>query len=121
MQSAEAGGEAFDLGLDCLLHGALKAIRNVAVTPGGMLALGSPGGVEETWLGDQNEGLIRDLALPWGAFRGGQLFERSAQVNGGGAAAIARFPGDRFGKGPVYFECSRAVLEAAYPPAVTVG
>src|SRR5215203_5569034 len=72
----ETGGETFYLRLDPLGHVEGRAVWDVAVGPDGMLALGVfPAG---------------DGGLPRC-----DLVQRRAEVDGPGAPALLRFPGDR--------------------------
>ena len=53
---AEAGGEAFHLGFDGVRHVQGRAVGNMAIGPGGVLAGGRAGGVEESVLREEDKG-----------------------------------------------------------------
>ena len=85
---AEAGGEALDLGFDDV--GAVDggAVGDVAVGPGGVLAFGGAGGVEEAGLDEEDEGTVVEAAVEGVVLGVGDLCERAAEVDGGGAEAL---------------------------------
>src|SRR5947207_725992 len=66
---AKAGREALDLLLDCRTHVDGRAVRDVAVRPGRVLAGRGTGVVEETLLREQDEGPLRVASFPRCAFR----------------------------------------------------
>ena len=54
---AEASGEALDLGFEAVEHVFGGGVGDVAVGPGDVLTGGGAGGIEEGWLGEEDEGL----------------------------------------------------------------
>ena len=109
---AEAGRESFDLCLDRAGHVGSGAVRHMAVGPGGVFSRGSPRGVEEAGLDEDDERSLRQMPFPGRALRCGDFVEGAAEVDGGGAEAVGRFPGGRCVESPVHFENAGAVAEA---------
>lgn len=109
---AEAGGEALDLGFDAIGHVECGAVGEVAIGPEDVAVLRCAGGVAEGWLGDEDEGSFRVLTAEDGGFGIGDFFERAAEVEGEGIAALGRAPGDGLGEGVVDFEGGGAVAKA---------
>jgi hypothetical protein len=60
-----------------------------------VLALGSARLIEEALLGEQDERPLGVLTAGDGGLAGGDLVQRRAEVDGPGAPALLRFPGDR--------------------------
>lgn len=108
---AEAGGEAFDLGLDARGHVDGAAVGNVAVGPAGVASGGSAGGIDQRLLGDEDERLSGRAAVHHFRFGATDVVEASADVDGGGGAAGFVAPGDGLAQGPVDFEDGGAVAE----------
>ena len=111
---AEARGEALDLRLDRVGHVAAPAVRDVAVRPGGVLALRRAGRVEQRVLGEQHE---RPLGRRCSSRRRARRRRsRRASRRGGRSPArraLGRAPRDRPVERPVELECARAVPVAA--------
>ena len=92
---AEAGREALELRLDARGHVDAGAARHVAVGPGGVLSGRRARRVEQALLRDDHVRPLRVLAAPDGRLAADDLLERSADVDGAGALALGRAPGDR--------------------------
>ena len=118
---AESGREALDLRLDPLGHVARPAVRDVAVRPRRLLALGHATRVEEALLREENVRLLADGAAPRLALGRGDLLERAAEVDGRGARALLRRPRDRPVERPVDLEHARPVAKLLEPVAVALG
>lgn len=106
----ESGGEPFDLCFEARQHVDGGSVRDVAIGPGGVAIGGGARGVEEARLGQEDEGSFGVVAGAHRFFGGGDFFESSAQVDGGGLQAFSRFPRNGIAKGVVDFEDSGAVL-----------
>ena len=113
--SAEAGGEAFDLGFEAVERGCgigiWSTVGDVAVGPGDVLALGSAAGVEESGLGNEDEGAFGVAAGGHGGFGGGDLRQAATEVDGSCSEAGGGAPGDGTGEGVVDLEGGGAVAE----------
>src|ERR1039457_4197821 len=104
---AEAGGKALHLRLNGIRHVRRGRVRQVAVGPGGMLSMGSAGGVEECVLDEENERRAGVAGFPMG-----DLVEGAAEVHGAGASAGGGAPGDGAVQRPVDLECAGAVARS---------
>jgi hypothetical protein len=109
---AKTWGEAFHLLLDSLAHVDCGSVRDVAVGPGGVVAFGSAGGIEQAGLDQDDERALDDFSAPGRAFAERDFFHGAAEVNRCGVAALGRAPGDGRTEGPVHLECSGAVAIA---------
>ena len=118
---AEAGREALDLRLDPLRHVDARAVRDVAVRPGRVPPGRRARRVEEALLGEQHERPLRDLPAPRRRLRRRDLLQRRSEVDGPGACAFLRPPGDRPVERPVELEHARPVAVALQPAAVARG
>src|SRR5918993_925526 len=114
----ETGGETFYLRLDPLRHVEGRAVWDVAVGPDGMLAFGGARLIEEALLGEQDERPLGVLTAGDGGLAGGDLVQRRAEVDGPGAPALLRFPGDRAVEREVHLECAGAVTVALEAPPI---
>ena len=77
---AKAWCEALDLGLDPLRHVDGRAIGNVTIAPGRVPAQWGACVIEQRLLRENDERLLGRVSLPRRSFAGGDLFNRSAQV-----------------------------------------
>src|SRR5690242_20382083 len=64
----------------------------MAVGPCSMFSLWGPGRIEQTRLGQQNKGTIREMPTSNCMLGGGDLLKTSPEVQGGGARTIRCFP-----------------------------
>jgi hypothetical protein len=113
---AEAGRESLDLSLDCPANVDGRAVRDVTVGPGRVLADRRASVVEEALLREQDEGPLGVPSLPRRALGFGDLGRRAAEMDGGGARNLGGAPRDRAVERVVDLEDARAVaptLEAA--------
>src|SRR5215218_2535946 len=92
---SETGGETFYLRLDPLGHVEGRAVWDVAVGPYGILALGGARLVEEALPGEQYKEPLGVFPAGDGGLPRCDLVQRRAEVDGPGAPALLRFPGDR--------------------------
>src|SRR5579875_2819146 len=76
----------------------------MAVGPEDMPAAGRSGGVEERWLGCKHKRALRLAAVGDCLLGGGDFFECAAEMDGDGAPARGRAPGNRIGECVVDFE-----------------
>lgn len=74
-----------------------------------MHALRSARCIEQARLGEKDERFLRMLTLQHGSFRGGDLLERAAEVDGGSAKALGRFPRNGPVERPVHLVGRRSV------------
>src|SRR5918994_7285777 len=117
----ETRREALDLRLDRLRIVLARAVRHVAVRPGGVLALGRAGGVEARVLCQEHERRRPLPAGPGRPLRGRELVERAAEVHRRGAADLGRAPRDGLRERPVQLEGTRPVAVAAERALVALG
>ena len=75
------------LGLDARAHVDRRPRRYVAVGPGGVLAIGGPGGIEKGRLRKQHVGALGVLAGPDRALAGGDFLHRPANMDGASPSA----------------------------------
>ena len=90
----------------------------MAVGPCRLLSVRRAARVEEAALGEEDVRLLADRAAPRLALGGGDLLERSAEVDGCGARALLRGPRDRPVERPVDLEHARPVAELLQPVAI---
>jgi len=86
----------------------------MAVDPGGVPASGGAAVIEQAGLGQDHEGPLGMLPLPGLELGGGDFLQRPAKVNGSGAGALPRPPGDRACQGVVQLEGTRPVAKALH-------
>ena len=103
--------ESFDLALDSLGHVKGRAVRDVAVSPNGVLARRGARGVEERLLHEQHVRFFGMLALPRVTFGLRDLGQRAAEMNGDRARTILRLPRDRPVEREIHFEHARSVAK----------
>lgn len=108
---AEAGSETINLILQFLQHVYFRSMRHMTIGPRHVFARWSPGVIEETGLGQQNERTVGVLSHAYCLFRRGNLFEASAEMHGRCPQAIGSFPGNGCAQRVIYFEDAGAVTE----------
>lgn len=118
---AKPGCEALDLRFDPVGHVDGRAVRDVAVRPPGVLAVGCARRVEQALLGQQHERAIRMVPSGYGTLARSDLGHRATEVDGGGSQAFLRIPWDWTIQGVVDLEGRWSVSVAGEPAPVTVG
>ena len=108
---AEAGSETLNLIFQFLQHVYFGPIRHMTIGPRRMFARWSPGAIEKTGLGQQNERTVGVLSHSHCLFRRGNLFKVSAEMHGRCPQAIGSFPGNGCVQRVIYFEDAGAVAE----------
>ena len=118
---AKPGGEAFDLRFDPVGHVDGRAVRDVAVRPPGVLAVGCARRVEQALLGQQHERAIGMIPGGHGTLARSDLGHRATEVDGAGPQTFLRGPWDWTVQGVVDLECCWSVSVAGELAPVAVG
>src|SRR5579884_3545997 len=108
----ETRGKPLNLGLDGLDHRSGKTVRYMAISPCGVLAFRRASRVKQTRLREDYKRSGLHFPAPHGAFRSGNLFQVSTQVNSSGGRALQGTPRNGAIKGPIHFVDSGAVAVA---------
>ena len=119
--AAESGREPFDLGFDRVGHVNRRAVGDVTVGPGGVMARRSTRRVEEAGLREEHERAFRVLAAADGRLGSGDLLERATEVHGAGPGTIPRRPGDGSAQRPVELEDACTVSVSIERAEITGG
>jgi len=90
----------------------------MAVSPGGVFARGSAGGVKKTRLGEQDKRAFGMFALTDVALGLNNFGEAAADVNCAGSSAGFRFPGNRRAQGVIHLEHAGSVAVLAQPSLI---
>src|ERR1043166_15170 len=98
---AEAGRETLQLRLDRFGHVGRGRVRYMAIGPRRVIALGGATRIKQAGLGHKHERAIGCAPVEYLPLRGGDIVERSTDVDGAGAGAFDRLPGDRPTESPV--------------------
>ena len=98
---AEPGREPFDLRLDAFGHVDLRAVRDMAVAPAGLAAVGDTRPVERARLDEEDERSFRVAALLHRLLGVGDLGERAPDVDRGRTGDLGVGPRHRLGELPV--------------------
>ena len=117
---AKSGSKTLHLSFDLFGHIQRRPVRDVTIGPPGMPACGGARRIEQTWLGQQHERLLRVLPVPGGAFRGFYLFETASEMHRGALRALGVSPGDGSIERPVDLEHTGAIAEAAQTALVLI-
>jgi hypothetical protein len=79
-------------------------MRNVAISPGGVLSCGRPCGIVQALLGEDHVGCLGVLSCAGGMLRGSNFGQCAPQVHGGGALACLGLPRNSVLEGPIHLE-----------------
>src|SRR5208283_5752686 len=117
---AEAGSETINLIFQFLKHVYFRPMRHMTIGPRRVLADWSPGAIEKTGLGQQNERTVGVPSHAYCLFRGGNLLKASTQVHGRCPQTIGSFPGKGCVQRVIDFENASSVAVFSELPLVAV-